>query len=765
MKVGSNATRAPTSGAWLAWKWRAGAAIGLGLVAAALATAPGAQATCTPPPGANAIVVENCRDGSPRSEWDVPGSGDAGLQGFATDISVNRGSTVEFKIDATTPAYHLDIYRMGYYGDLGARRVATGIAPANPLNQGACATQADTGLVDCKSWLVSASWNVPGDAVPGIYFAAVVRNDNSGASHIFFVVRDDGSHSDLQYQTSDTTWQAYNRYGGNSLYTGTSSVASDRAVKVSYNRPFTTRDYAAEDWVFNAEYPMVRWLERNGYDVSYQTGVDTDRAGALLKNHKVFISSGHDEYWSGQQRANVEAARNAGVNLAFFSGNEVFWKTRWEDNHRTLVSYKETHANAKLDTSTSEWTGTWMDPRSFNPEGAKPQNALTGTLFSVTNGTYAIQVPAQYGALRFWRGTSIAGLSSGSATLTSGTLGYEWDSDVDNDSRPAGLFDVSSSTYTAVPGVLQDNGSNYASGTATHSMTLYRAPSGALVFGAGTVQWAWGLDGDHDPDTTTPDVRMQQATVNLLADMHVQPGSLQSGVMAATASTDTIRPHSAITSPTTFVPGTPVTIHGTAADEGGGKVAAVEVSLDGGLTWHPATGRDTWQYAGTPTSATPMSRAVDDSGNLLAPPGTDTTSPPSTTVPPTGTTPTGAGSGSSANGSASTATAGPRVALTPRTVRASRGGTITLRVGCPRSAGSCRVALRLELGHGVIATKTLTVTGGQTRKVTLKLTRAARRELPRKRSLRATAIATTSDRAGHRATTRRSILLLAPRRR
>ena len=70
----------------------------------------------------------------------------------------------------------------------------------------------------------------------------------------------------------------------------------------------------------------------------------------------MFLSVGHDEYWSGAQRANVEAARDAGVNLAFFSGNEVFWKTRWETSidgparrYRTLVSYKETHANAKID--------------------------------------------------------------------------------------------------------------------------------------------------------------------------------------------------------------------------------------------------------------------------------------------------------------------------------------------------------------------------------------------------------------------------------
>ena len=91
---------------------------------------------------------------------------------------------------------------------------------------------------------------------------------------------------------------------------------------------------------------MVRFLERNGYDVSYIAGVDTDRRGALLKNHKVFLSVGHDEYWSGAQRANVEAARDAGVNLQFLSGNEVLLAHPLRDPspdashtpYRTLVS-------------------------------------------------------------------------------------------------------------------------------------------------------------------------------------------------------------------------------------------------------------------------------------------------------------------------------------------------------------------------------------------------------------------------------------------
>ncbi len=102
------------------------------------------------------------------------------------------------------------------------------------------------------------------------------------------------------------------------------------AAKVSYNRPWhTPLDDQARDWWTDYEYPMIRFLEENGYDVSYTSGLDVATRGSLLLNHKVFLSVGHDEYWSGDRRTNVEAARNNGVNLAFFSGNEIFWKTRW----------------------------------------------------------------------------------------------------------------------------------------------------------------------------------------------------------------------------------------------------------------------------------------------------------------------------------------------------------------------------------------------------------------------------------------------------
>ena len=323
--------------------------------------------------GPNPIVCENQLPGTPESQWEVSGfnSGDPNLQGFATDISVNVGGTVHFKVDTNAATFNAEIFRMGYYGGNGARRVATinGIAGQNQPN---CLTNSATGLIDCGNWAESMLWVVPSTAVSGIYFAKLTRPDTGGNSHIVFVVRNDQYPSDVLFQTSDTTWQAYNTYGGNSLYVGN---PAGRAYKVSYNRPITTRSTSPEDFVFNAEYPMVRWLEANGYNVTYSTGVDTDRRGASeLPRRRVFLSVGHDEYWSGGQRANVEAARASGVNLAFFSGNEIFWKTRWESSidashtsYRTLVCYKETHANAQIDPlDPPTWTGTWRDPR-FSP--------------------------------------------------------------------------------------------------------------------------------------------------------------------------------------------------------------------------------------------------------------------------------------------------------------------------------------------------------------------------------------------------------------
>src|SRR5258708_16462295 len=169
----------------------------------------------------------------------------------------------------------------------------------------------------------------------------------------------------------------------------------------------------------------------------------------------------------------------------------------------------------------------------------------------------------------------------------------------------------------------------YHSGNAnaTHHLTLYRAPSGALVFGAGTVDYGWGVDSNHGTYSgSPPDPNMQQATVNLLADMGVQPAALIMGLVSATASTDTTPPTSTITSPapgTTVTAGSQVTVTGTAQDFGGGVAGGVEGSLDGGATWPPAAGPHKLRYVFMPANSETthlLSPALDDTPNPDAPP-------------------------------------------------------------------------------------------------------------------------------------------------
>lgn len=648
---------------------------------------------------ANRIIAENCKPGNPPTEWDINGAGDPTIQGFAADISYNRGDTAQFKIKTDSSQYRLDIYRTGWYQGLGARLITTLQPSATlPQTQPDCVTDWSTRLYDCGNWGVSASWPIPADALSGVYVARLVRadgrstwrTDNSQvaggrpeggamwggalrnaikeprASHIVFIVRDDASSADIVMQTTDPDWTAYNSYGLGSVYNartagGESGGQNARAYKVSRNRPLTTRDANAINQYFHSEFSLVRWLERNGFDVTYISGLDADRYGHLLKRHKLFITTGHDEYWSADQRRNVEAARDAGVNLAFLTGNDVYWKIRYEPSidgsntpYRTLVCYKDSHTvlddmgelqqEYKLDPVREIWTGLWRDASPSNPEGPQPENALTGTIFTVNaNAQGPMTVPATFGKLRFWRNTEVARLRDGEHVVYGfGMLGHEWNEDLDNGFRPAGLIRLSETIQDGATYAF-DWGSVWNDGTGVHSMTLYRAPSGALVFSGASAQFAWALDNFHDYPTARrgglsenpfsfrvgaspygPSRAVQQAMVNLFAEMGIQPRNLQADLVPATRSSDRSGPTSRVLMPAdgATVSAEVVTITGTAADVGG-VVAGVEVSVDGGKSWRRATGTDKWSYEwrvpdGT-GSVTILSRATDDSVNMEKP--------------------------------------------------------------------------------------------------------------------------------------------------
>jgi hypothetical protein len=589
----------------------------------------------------NQIVLENQRPGTPESEWGLTnGQASDTIEGFATDLSVNHGGTVDFKINTPSTDYRIEIYRLGYYNGDGARRIATlEHQSGEGANQPAPLVDQSTGLVDAGNWHVTDSWSVPADAVSGVYLAKLVRQDGTeGENYIPFVVRDDGGTSDIVFKTSDTTWQAYNAWGGASLYTGQQAVSYNRPIEVDA-QPGAETAAGPWDFVFGAEYPAIRWLEQNGYDVSYLTSVDTARSGSELLDHRAILSVGHDEYWSAEQFNNVMTARDAGVNLAFWSGNEAYWKTEWKDSidgsgtpFRTMVTYKTTFTGAP--NPDGVWTGLRRDPAG---DGVA-ENSLSGTMYMVdwdhSNPINNITIPSAYSQLRIWKNTDIANLQPGETYTTAGPyLGYEWDVDANNGFRPAGLIDLSKTTVSS--NAINDPSAGFYAlpdppGIATHNLTLYRAPSGALVFSAGSVFWSWGLDDNHaaGPDGfgagAPADANVQQAMVNLFADMGIQPETLKASLVLATQSLDHAAPQSSIVTNTTdvFQAGQTLTISGTATDSGGGIVAGIEVSTDAGASWHPASGTSNWTYDWTPPASgsyTILSRATDDSVNTERP--------------------------------------------------------------------------------------------------------------------------------------------------
>ncbi|MGA4726290.1 N,N-dimethylformamidase beta subunit family domain-containing protein [Micromonospora taraxaci] len=498
----------------------------------------------TPAPAAEtAVEAENRLAGTAKATWDITGAGDASIQGFATSMSVARGGTLSLKVHSPSSAWTGRVYRLGYYGGLGARDLG-GVSGAQ-TTQPSGTTDGVTGMVSCANWSVNGSWNVPSDAPAGVYVIKVARTDNSAASHIGpFVVTDPARKASIAVKLSDSTWQAYNHAGadpalpftGKNLY-GDGTAASfafnqsTRCRAVSYERPFVTRLHLPQTFIWNAEYPLIRWLERMGYDVDYLTCAQVDADPALLFGRDAVVSSGHDEYWSAGMHDAFTAARDHATtpsHLLIMSGNEAFWRIRWDGSRRSYACWKDTHDGAL--NSSGLYSGTWQDTRGFNTD-RRPPALLTGQRFRL-NGLNALplSVPAAYAASPLWRSTAVAALTTGQTwTSPAGPVGFEADEPADTSAteRPAGLIRLSHTTADATASLSDDDGAVYTgSGQYMHALSAYRSPaSGALVFGAGTCQYAWALDDVHDryPGSSAVTPVLQQALTNLLADLGATP--------------------------------------------------------------------------------------------------------------------------------------------------------------------------------------------------------------------------------------------------
>ena len=285
----------------------------------------------------NAIYLENQQAGTNAwriSNYVTPTTPE--IVGYAGALSVNKGSSVPFMISLSSAGqYRIDVYRLGDYGGAGGRLMGS-FGPFAGSTQPACkVTNTTTALIECP-WTPSFTLPTGADWTTGLYSANLTAVASGRQSQIWFVVRDDTSHSDILYQSAFMNYQAYNNYPAGtgqkaSLY-NYNSTNGQRAYKVSFDRPFATAsvDPYENNNPLLYEHHVVRWLESQGYDVSYVTDVDMHTTPTLPLQHKVVLIAGHDEYWSLEVRNTLEQARDAGVNLGFLSANIGYWRVRFE---------------------------------------------------------------------------------------------------------------------------------------------------------------------------------------------------------------------------------------------------------------------------------------------------------------------------------------------------------------------------------------------------------------------------------------------------
>jgi hypothetical protein len=603
---------------------------------------PPAALAAPPPfnPNANPITRENRLKGGWTDDFRL-GAYQPLLTGFAAKTSVTVGEALPLKLSHSpglpNTTANLEIYRLGYYGGLGGRRVATinGVPVNAQGNSGFLDPTDDLGYNTGATWNVSHSLNTTGFET-GMYLVKVVANGlgagTPNETHIPFIVRADGRARDLLVVMPTNTWQAYNAWSGKSLYVYNSSSAYTvigpsanapyagqyRAAKVSFDRPMSNM-YNDFNWVLRTEFPLIWWLERQGYNLAYTDdyGVHSQPAELRPPLTKTVAIAGHSEYWSSEMRTNMEAARDAGANIASFSANTAYWQVRLEDNGRSLVCFK-TVQDSDIETDGTDGvnafgpgldarggandplgadaavggvganadkpalaTTTFRDPgaaivdpdapdnlpaaRNFEGRGRvgpnRPENALFGVMYigDDDNVSYPLEVPAgagtggEFGAHPAWRHTTVA--NRGGATIGGNLVGWEWDAIPKGGyytryvgRQPAGVQRLAETVpQLGVPGsdlaYLRDAGRDYegspdAQGREIHAVT-YRAPSGAYVFAAGTIQWSFGL-GPHfeasggatyeNPPVDSYSVLngvIQQATHNILYDGGVVPATAE----------------------------------------------------------------------------------------------------------------------------------------------------------------------------------------------------------------------------------------------
>ena len=468
---------------------------------------------------ATTVAAENQKPGT--ADWEISNPAlHQEIEGYASRTSVNAGDPIDLLVSTRAARYTIDVYRMGWYAGAGARRVAgpivrAGIAQDIPL------PDPITGLTECvwRDPYQLATRDESGPWPSGVYLARLTTIESPPGLQTFivFVVRDDARPSALLFQSSVTTFAAYNNWGGKSLYAFNSGGAPAR--KVSFDRPYASNPYGVRldgtgDFLRRWEYNAVRFLEREGYDVSYSTDVDTHqrpagRRGRAAAPSRVPVGGprrvlvGGDAHPCGigaRPRGAPRLPRRRRLLLA-----DPVRAQRRGDADRTIVGYKEAAGNLDplaLDGEAKNnrlITGRWRDR-----PASRPEELLVGVMYAAdpVDGDIVVDRADHWA----FAGT---GLKTGDALP--GLLGYEVDA-MSAGGGPPVRARLAHSPFT-------DQG---AHGTVRYSdMTMYSADSEALVFATGSMQWSWGLDGYNAPAWHTPRASeaAQRITRNVLDRM------------------------------------------------------------------------------------------------------------------------------------------------------------------------------------------------------------------------------------------------------
>jgi hypothetical protein len=296
------------------------------------------------------------------------------IEGYPDQTSYVAGETVHFHLSSSEPFSTMEIFRLGEEEVLkwSSDSVAAGLydVPEQASTHG------------CQ-WPVAHSLTIPDDWQSGYYEVRLritdrggqftQRNSRIAESKMFFVVRSSrpGSDTKILLQLATNTYNAYNNWGGSSLY-GYHGRAKLQGHRVSFDRP---QNYS---FFHRWEYDFVKWAEKEGYVLDYAVNSDLEFHPEILSQYNLVLSVGHDEYWSSPMRDHLEAFIGDGGNVAFFSGNSVCWQVRSEDNGRALTSWKQWY-NMDPQFQTGEYgeLSTLWSHHLIN----RPENQLTGVGF------------------------------------------------------------------------------------------------------------------------------------------------------------------------------------------------------------------------------------------------------------------------------------------------------------------------------------------------------------------------------------------------